>query len=182
MSERTPSRIFLVGYRCSGKSTVGPMIASRLGWSYVDADLLLEERIGKSIARMFAEDGELAFRDQESQLLDELSKRESTVISTGGGSVLREQNRRIMRERGLVVWLNASAPLIWERMQADPATLQRRPNLTAKGDLNEVEELLKIREPLYREAAHATFDSDQSPERLADDIVHLCNGYSKSRS
>jgi shikimate kinase len=175
-------RIYLIGYRGCGKSTVGPILAERLGWSYVDADARLEERAGKSIARIFAEDGEPAFRDLESKNLAELALQSNHVIATGGGVVLRESNRDLIRNSGLAVWLVAPAELVWERIRKDPSTSVRRPNLTASGGLLEVKELLAQREPLYQATAHAAFPADRSPEWLADAIVQVCNGGFKSRS
>jgi shikimate kinase len=176
------SRIRLIGYRCSGKTTVGPLVAARLGWDFVDADVLLESRTGKSIANIFADEGEPAFREREARLLAELCERPNHVVSTGGGVILRPDNRELLRSTGFVVWLDAPAELIWERMRRDPATAARRPNLTASGGLQEVKELLAVREPLYRATAHASFPADRSPEWLADAIVQVCNGGSRSRS
>ncbi len=182
MNDGPQSRIFLIGYRCSGKTTVGPLVAARLGWEFVDADVLLEARAGKSIARIFADDGEPAFRDLEANLLAELAENSNRVLSTGGGVILRPSNRELLQARGFVAWLDAPAELIWERMQLDPTTLARRPNLTAAGGLQEVKELLAVREPLYRETAHAAFPADRSPEWLADAIVQVWNGGIRSRS
>ena len=182
MNDGAQPRIFLVGYRCSGKTTVGPLVASRLDWSFVDADVLLEARAGKSIARIFTEDGEPAFRELEANLLAELSENSNCVLSTGGGVILRPANRQLLRSRGFVAWLEAPAELIWQRMQLDPTTSARRPNLTAAGGLQEVKELLAVREPLYRATAHAAFPADRSPEWLADAIVQVWNGGFRSRS
>jgi shikimate kinase len=176
------SRVVLIGYRCSGKTTVGPLVAARLGWDFVDADVLLESRAGTSIARIFADEGEPAFRERESRILVELCGRSKLVLSTGGGVILRRDNREALRSAGFVAWLDAPAELIWERMRQDPATAARRPNLTAAGGLQEVKELLATREPLYRATAHASFPADRSPEWLADAIVQVCNGGSTSRS
>lgn len=176
------ARIFLIGYRGSGKTTVGPLVARRLGWQFVDADVLLEARAGRSIAAIFATDGERAFRDLESATLAELADRENVVVSTGGGVILRPENRERLSTRGFVAWLDAPAELLWQRMQSDPKTANNRPNLTATGGLHEVKELLAAREPLYRAAAHASFPADQSPEWLADAIVQVCNGGSRSHS
>lgn len=176
------SRVFLIGYRCSGKTTVGPLVAARLGWEFVDADQFLEAREGRTIATIFAQSGESVFRDLESTILNELTNREPIVLSTGGGVVLRPGNREILRARGLVAWLDATPELIWDRMQRDPKTHSQRPNLSSTGGLQEIQELLTVRRPLYEATAHQTFPADRSPEWLANAIVDLCNGGTSSLS
>jgi shikimate kinase len=159
--------VFLVGYRGTGKSTVGRLLARRLGWGWVDADEALEERHGRTIRQIFAEEDEAGFREKEAALLEELCRGERVVVATGGGVVLREENRRRLRAAGRVVWLTADAPTIWERLQRDPTTSERRPALTV-GGLAEVEELLRAREPLYRACADFVVDTRG---RAPDDIV-----------
>src|SRR5437879_5098392 len=100
-------RIALIGYRGSGKSTVGPLVAARLGWRFVDADVVLEVKAGKSIARIFAEDGEIQFRDLEANNLVNLLGEDDIVLATGGGAILRDSNRRLLKETSFVVWLDA---------------------------------------------------------------------------
>lgn len=163
--------IFLIGYRGSGKTTVAKLLAERLGWQWLDADAVLEERAGKSIRRIFEEDGEPAFRDLESEILEELCKLDKHVIATGGGVVLRPENRERMRAAGNVVWVKADATTLWERMRRDPTTKERRPNLTV-GGLEEVVVLLKEREPHYQQSANLIVDCDkQSIEQLLDHLL-----------
>ena len=161
-------RIFLIGYRGTGKSTIARLLADKLGLEAIDADHELERRAGKTIRRIFAEDGEPAFRDLESALLAELGQRDGVVIATGGGVVLRPENRAILRT-GRVVWLTAPAEVLWRRMCGDESTRERRPDL-AQGGLGEVAELLRMREPLYRECAELTIDAEQSPEAIVEAI------------
>ncbi len=166
----TRSRLlFLIGYRGAGKTTVAQLLAGKLGWNWVDADALLEERAGRSIREIFATDGEAAFRAMESTLLDELSGLEDYVIATGGGAVMSEENRARLT-KGLVVWLKAPADLLWQRMQADPTTSEQRPDL-AQGGLTEVEELLAARAPTYEACQHFTADAEPMPEEVADAIL-----------
>src|SRR3954447_21902345 len=101
----TSDRLFLIGYRGSGKSTVGRLLAERLGWAFVDADEELEIRAGRSIADIFTTDGEPAFRALESAVLRELASRDRHVIACGGGVVLRDDHRRLLRTGGHCVWL-----------------------------------------------------------------------------
>lgn len=166
------ARIFLIGYRGTGKSTVGQALASRLGWRFLDADAELEADAQTSITQIFATEGESGFRDRESAMLGQLAILSQTVIATGGGVILRPANRERLHTHGFTVWLTATPETCWERMQTDPTTGQRRPNLTTMGGLEEVRNLLAIREPLYRAVAHATFDTEaDSPETLAAAIL-----------
>jgi len=170
-------RLYLIGYRGTGKTTVGQRVAERLRCTFVDADVLLEHRAGKSIAEIFAIEGEPGFRDREAAVLAFLSQQPQHVIATGGGVILRPSNREILRTTGFVAWLDAKPETIWQRMVTDPTTAGRRPNLTARGGPDEVRELLKSREPLYRETANLHLDTDiASPESLADRILDAWTG------
>ncbi|MEI7683831.1 MAG: shikimate kinase [Planctomycetota bacterium] len=161
--------IFLIGYRGVGKSAIARALSARLGVPWVDADALLEQRAGKSIRDIFATEGEASFRELEAATLRELADFDG-VVATGGGVVLRPENRAILK-RGQVIWLTAPAAVIWRRMQADTTTSARRPNL-AQGGLAEIETLLAQREPLYRECAAAIVDSTvDGPDHIAATIV-----------
>jgi shikimate kinase len=163
-------RIFLIGYRGSGKTSVARVLAERLDWDWLDADSVLETRHGRSIRQIFAEEGEAGFRDKEAALLEELSRSERHVIATGGGVVLRPANRACL-QAGLVVWLTADAATLWHRITADQSTAERRPNLTV-GGLSEVEDLLRQREPLYRACADLAIETDgRTPEAIVADIL-----------
>jgi shikimate kinase len=163
--------IYLIGYRGTGKTTVGRLLAERLCWDFVDADIHLEEQSGQTIKEMFAAEGEAGFRARESRNLRDLAGWEQTVIATGGGIILNELNRQLLRQTGCVVWLTASPRSLGERIAADPATSARRPNLSV-GGLAEIEQLLRIREPLYRAVADFEIDTEgQSPDALAEAIL-----------
>ena len=163
--------VFLIGYRGSGKTTVARLLAARLGWQWLDADPLLETRAGRSIREIFAAEGEAAFRDKEAALLEELCGYRQHVIATGGGVVLRPSNRDKLKAAGFVVWLTADARTLWDRIRADATTSERRPNLTV-GGLPEIEELLRQREPFYRECANLTVDTTgRTPEQIVDAIL-----------
>lgn len=165
-------RLFLVGYRGSGKSTVARLLAERLGWASIDSDDEVEREAGKSIAAMFAEDGEAAFRDLEEQLVALLCQRDNTVIALGGGAVLREASRRRIAAAGPVVYLTASATTLAARIADDMTSASRRPSLTGFTGLEEVEQVLAVREPIYRECATVAINVDgRSPEAVADEIV-----------
>ena len=124
----------LVGTRGTGKSTVGRILAERLVRPFLDADVELEEKLGRSIAAIFAEDGEPLFRDWEEQVLSELTTAHpGAILATGGGVVLRESNRQALRSFGFVVWLWADPALAAARLQADRRGLDSRPALTPAG-------------------------------------------------
>ena len=168
-------RISLIGLRGSGKTTIARLLADRLGWSWCDADHVLEERYGKTIRQIFDEEGETSFRDKETAILRELATRSHCVIATGGGVVLRPENR-VQLKTGVTIWLTAAPRLLWERMQADTTTAQRRPNL-AHGGLAEIEETLRIRQPLYEACADWTVDTTAPmPEQVAEQILTWLQG------
>src|SRR5829696_544865 len=108
--------IALIGYRGTGKTTIAQALALRLGWDWVDADDVVELRSGKSIAAIFADEGQDAFRDLEAQVVAELCARLRVVIALGGGAVMREANRLALRQCRDIVWLTASPRTIEERV------------------------------------------------------------------
>jgi shikimate kinase len=162
----------LIGYRATGKTTLARLLARRLGWDWIDADVEIERRAGKTIARMFAEEGEPAFRDLEAEVIAELCRRERLVLAAGGGAPMRPESREAMRRAGKVVWLRAPAETILARMTGDATTVSRRPSLTGKGPLDEIVDLLARREPIYRETAHLEIDTEgKTPGELAEAIL-----------
>jgi shikimate kinase len=164
-------RLFLIGYRGTGKSTVGPLLAAALGWQFLDADEHVERLAGMTIAEIFAAEGEDGFRDLESAALAELCQGDGRVIATGGGVVLRPFNRELLSTAGYVAWLTAPPETVWQRTKSDPSTAARRPNLTT-GGIEEVANLMAARESLYRQTAHGTFPTaGRSPEGVAADIL-----------
>jgi shikimate kinase len=164
--------IFLIGYRGTGKTTVSRLLAGRLGFESIDADDQIERRAGKTIAAIFADDGEAAFRDLEATVMTELCRRTQLVVAPGGGAVLREATRDAMRAAGPVVWLTASVDTISARLAADAATGDRRPNLTAEGGRAEIDAVLAERTPIYRACATFVVDTEgKSPAEVADEII-----------
>ena len=150
--------IFLVGPRGSGKTTVARLLAGRLGWDWVDADDVIERRAGRTVREVFSSEGESGFRDREAAVLRELAELRGHVVATGGGVVLREVNRDLLRVSGWVAWLTADADTLWVRLQSDPATAGRRPDLLG-GGRGEVAEVLRARGPHYRSCAHCVVET-----------------------
>jgi shikimate kinase len=164
--------IVLIGYRATGKTTLARLLAERLDWQWLDADVEIERRAGKTIARIFAEDGEPAFRDLEAAVIADLCRRERLVLAAGGGAPLRAETRAAMRAAGRVVWLTATADTIHQRMFSDATTAARRPSLTGKDPREEILHLLAVRTPIYREAAHCAIDTEgRTPEQIADEAL-----------
>lgn len=142
--------ISLVGLPGSGKSSVGRQLAKRLGVGFADSDAVIEERIGEPIRSFFEREGEARFRDIEQQVIAELCAGAPGVLATGGGAVLREANRRALREHGTVVYLRASADELHRRLRHDT----QRPLLQVTDPRARLRSLYAERDPLYRETAH----------------------------
>jgi shikimate kinase len=168
------TKIVLVGYRATGKSTLAARLAERWGFEAVDTDDVVEARAGKRIADIFAQDGPAAFRDLEAAVVADLANDpRPMVLATGGGVPLREENRRVLRERGVVVWLTATVETIARRMRLDKTTAARRPALTdAKSPIAEIERVLTAREPIYREVATLSVAVDgKTVDELVEEIA-----------
>jgi shikimate kinase len=130
----------LIGYRATGKTTLASLLAERLGWDWIDADVEIERRAGKSIAQIFAADGEPAFRDLEARVIADLCRRDRLVLAAGGGAPMRADSRLAMREGGKVVWLGARPETILTRMTGDATTEGKTPETLA----TEILEQLKL--------------------------------------
>jgi shikimate kinase len=141
--------LILVGLMGAGKSTVGRQLAQRLGLAFYDSDKVIEERTGASIPTIFSLEGENGFRDREEQVIAELCTLENVLIATGGGSVLRETNRKQLRNAGYVVYLRANADHLYQRIKHDKS----RPLMQTDNPLQTLRDLLKAREPYYLEVA-----------------------------
>ena len=161
----------LIGYRGTGKTTVARLLTLRLGWTWIDTDVEVELRAAKPIATIFAEDGEPAFRNLEATVIEELASREKVVLALGGGAILRAKTREILARTCFVAWLKASPRTLFERLAADATHADQRPNLTAKGGLAEIEEVLARREPVYRASAAAEVDTEgRTPAEVAQTV------------
>ena len=167
--------VVLIGYRGSGKSTVGKRLADRLWQPFVDTDALIVRKAGKSIREIFEHQGEQAFRDLESTIVRDTLKLKEHVISLGGGALLREENRAALKASGhKVVYLKCAPEELYKRITADPDSADARPDLTMEGGLEEVKNLLAAREPTYRAAMSAELDvTHLSPPDAVVYIVRL---------
>jgi len=162
---QAPARrpVFLIGMMGAGKTTIGRLLAQALHYRFLDADAELERRAGVRVATMFELEGEDGFREREAQLLAELTLQPGIVLATGGGAVLRADNRECLRRRGLVVFLDVAAAEIARRTQHDLS----RPLLQAPDRRARIEALLEQRLPLYQATAHLRFRSPaRNPRRL----------------
>ena len=153
--------LFLIGYRCTGKTSVGKALAQRLGWPFVDTDHMIVDATNTDIARIVAEKGWAYFRDKEVKAVKAVCEADRQVVATGGGGVLDDCNVSAMQTSGKVLWLRAGEKTIARRMLADDGTLRNRPSLTGQGLIQEITTVLSAREPLYETAADAAIDTDQ---------------------
>ncbi len=151
--------IILIGYRATGKSSVGAELADRLSLDFIDMDQVIEDREGRAIAEMVAERGWEYFRARERSLLLELVHRTGVVIATGGGAVLHQDIWPQVMASAFVVWLTADRQTICRRLSTDTKTGAQRPALTDEGICREVKAVLREREPLYRAGSHLPIDT-----------------------
>ena len=153
--------VILLGYRGCGKTAVGRKLADRLWQKFVDTDdLVAKEAGGRTIRQIFEQDGEEHFRDLETAAIREALERPDHVIALGGGAVLREENREMLTAAPLKrIYLRCEPAELFKRIQADPQTAANRPPLSPLGgSVAEIEQMLKVREPLYRQVMSAELD------------------------
>jgi shikimate kinase/3-dehydroquinate synthase len=162
---------YLVGNMGSGKTTVGRLVAQRLQLPFYDLDQQIEQATGQTIANLFAQQGEQAFRELECKMLTQTIFVPRSVIATGGGVVLNERNRRLMRHRGWVVYLRASPETLWQRLQHTTD----RPLLRTESPYETLQAIAQQREPLYKEADWVIDTDALCPEEVADAIVRAFN-------
>ncbi|MCF8111457.1 MAG: shikimate kinase [Desulfobacteraceae bacterium] len=160
--------IYLIGYRCTGKTSVAKHLAQKLDMEFTDTDLLLEQEAGMHISNYVSYFGWESFRDLEEKIIRDISDRDRIAAATGGGAVLRENNVLCMKETGFVVWLTAGAGTILSRMRADENTAGRRPPLSQDPLEEEVRNTLKQRTPLYESACHMQVPTDNT------DVKQIC--------
>lgn len=162
------SNIFLIGPMGAGKSTIGRQLAALLKKDFLDTDHEIERRTGAAIPLIFEIEGEPGFRRREALAIDELTRKTNVILATGGGAVLDAGNRKSLHERGSVVYLRAEIDILVERTHRD----RGRPLLQTADPRAKLEEIMRVREPLYRSTAHVVVDTDRrSPQVVARDVA-----------
>lgn len=166
--------IVLIGYRGTGKSVVGRLLAKRLGMKYVGLDAAIVERAGMPIPEIVEKYGWPGFRDRESAEVRAVASADNLVIDTGGGVIERPENMDVLRKNGCVIWLKANVGTIGSRIQEDT----NRPSLTSsKSFIEEIAEVLERRTPLYRASSMHEIDTDElATSEIVERIVSLCTG------
>ena len=169
-------RVFLVGPPGAGKSTVGRHLAAQLQATFFDLDEVIQERAGADIPWIFDVEGESGFRDRESAVVKDFASRDNVVIATGGGVVLRPENRIVMSNASTVVYLEASLSTLVSRTEGKT----KRPLLVGKDVRKVLQEIMAVREPLYREVADVTVESTGgSAKKLAGVIAKKLTAFKK---
>ena len=163
--------IFLVGPMGAGKSTIGRQLAQQLNMDFVDSDAVIEERAGADISWIFDLEGEEVLRKREERIINELTQLQGVVLSTGGGAVMSKENRNYLSARGIVIYLETSVDKQYQRTQRD----KKRPLLQGTDNPRQVlEDLAKVRNPLYEEIADITLPTDeQNAKVMVNQIVDL---------
>lgn len=164
-------KVILIGYRATGKSTVGLLLSKKLKIPFVDTDRLIEDDAGMPIKDIVAQEGWEKFRERETEAVASLNRRKVCVVATGGGVILTEQNRNLLKKMGVLVWLKAPLADMVERLERDAGNEQIRPQFTSQSLAAETLAVLTQRMPLYESAADFTVDTkDQSVVRVAECI------------
>ncbi|MHB8743894.1 MAG: shikimate kinase AroK [Sulfuricaulis sp.] len=160
--------VFLIGPMGAGKSTIGRHLAELLGKEFQDSDQEIEKRTGASIPLIFEIEGEAGFRSRESSVLDDLTRKTNLVLATGGGIILSQDNQRTLHDRGLVVYLHAPLETLLQRTRRD----RHRPLLQTTDRRRTLEDILKTREPIYRQTADVVIETaHRSPVSVAREIA-----------
>jgi shikimate kinase len=164
-----PFNLILVGPMGAGKSTIGRLLSGELHLEFVDSDKEIEDRCGANIPWIFDKEGEQGFRDREEAAIDDLTQRSGLLIATGGGVVMRKQNREHLAARGTVVYLRTSVEQQLVRTQRD----KNRPLLQTANPKKTLTDLFEIRDPLYQEIADIVIHTDQrNPKNVVNEIIH----------
>jgi len=153
--------IILIGFRATGKTTIGKLLAKTLNKRFIDTDNLIERKVGKTISEIVAREGWPGFRKREKAVIRELAKEKNLVLALGGGAVLDKENVEYLKKNGFFVWLKANSKTILQRLKQDKKTTFQRPSLTGKPLEAEIKEVLKERIPVYQDVADKSIDTDK---------------------
>ncbi|MFC0336489.1 shikimate kinase [Kushneria avicenniae] len=169
--------LFLIGPMGTGKSTIGRALAAELQRDFFDSDHVIEQRCGCNIPWIFDVEGEAGFRIRETQVIDEITRRQGVVLATGGGAVMHPTNRRLLRERGVVIYLSTTVEQQLRRTARD----RNRPLLQCENPEQRLRDLLEQRDPLYRETATLMVSTDRrSPRSVVAEIRRRTRRYAGS--
>lgn len=163
-------KIVLIGYRAAGKSTLGRRLEQCLGWPCRDVDRGIEAICGTDLAQFYKKIGDTAFRDIEAQVVADLCAEDRCIISMGAGSLTRPENQQAVSRDSLVVYLELPAEELWRRIEADPRSALDRPNLRG-GGLEEVQQMLALRHPVYCRCADLRLDGTLPTEQLSQSVL-----------
>ena len=162
---------YIIGPRGSGKTTIGKKLAEKTGYQFIDTDKLIFEHAGMSIADIVKQQGWNYFRQLESQILASIEPQKA-IVSTGGGIILASENQQVMRDNGTVIYLRSTPETLAQRIAAEPQA-EQRPSLTGKSLLEEIEEVMEQRDPIYLSTAHHVIDANQSIDAIINQIANL---------
>ena len=164
--------IVLIGYRCSGKTEVGKILARELGRDFLDSDTLIEREAGSSIQGFVSKKGWDHFREMEKTVIKKIAKNNNLVIATGGGIVMDKENVSNLKKNGWIVWLKANPSVIKDRMRKEQGSGKLRPSLAGSDPIGEIEQVLNLRTPLYEKASDLMVDaSTYTPRDVAELIM-----------
>ena len=163
--------IVLIGYRCSGKTAVGQILANKLRKDFVDTDILIEEYAGCSLETMISRNGWRHFREIEKKLIKAVTAKNNQVIATGGGAVMDADNVKSLKRNAWIVWLNGTPEVLAQRMVKDQAQGKARPSLSGADSIKEIAEVLAVRCSFYEQAGNLEIDTSTLSIREAVDLI-----------
>lgn len=164
--------VVLIGYRCTGKTSVGKRLAEKLRVPFYDTDDLIETAAGCTIREIVAQQGWSSFREREKEVIRTLAAGERRVIATGGGAVMDGENAEVLKRHGILIWLEADTETIVDRMCGDEESCSKRPSLTGEDICEETAEVLKMRTPVYSLLADFTVNTGEKGIGQITDEIH----------
>jgi shikimate kinase len=166
--------IILIGYRGTGKTSVGKRLSEKLRAAFCDTDELIEAAAGRSIREMVEEGGWSFFREREKKIIRDVAAMQGTVIATGGGAVMDEENAEVLKNQGILIWLNADVETIVQRIQNDSQSNGKRPFFSGNDLLQETVDVLEKRMPVYRRLADLSVNTaNKGIDEIVDEICQF---------